>query len=212
MLHTAAHYSPRQMLESAHRAEADGNLELAGQLYWHVSETYPHSAEGAEAYAGLGRIGPMPAAYSQPQMQPKPARAGNGMVAGPGPAGPYAGPAYAMPPTAARPHPQAQHQSARPRKLPPARHHYGFGHGVASVVGAFGWLLVLLAVLVPGAAAAGLLTMGVGPALLAAGAFAFAGVGLVAVLAAQAARAAFDQADAARELVSIERAKWGAEH
>lgn len=55
-----AQYSPRQLLESARRAEADGNIDLAAHVARYVLDHFPGSPESAEAFAGLVRLGRAP--------------------------------------------------------------------------------------------------------------------------------------------------------
>lgn len=52
-----AQYSPRQLLESARRAEADGNVDLAIHVSRYVLEHFAGSPESAEAYNSLMRLG-----------------------------------------------------------------------------------------------------------------------------------------------------------
>ena len=52
-----AQYSPRQLLESARRAEADGNVDLAVHVSRYVLEHFPGSPESTEAYNSLVRLG-----------------------------------------------------------------------------------------------------------------------------------------------------------
>ncbi|RTL65597.1 MAG: hypothetical protein EKK41_19995 [Hyphomicrobiales bacterium] len=89
--------------------------------------------------------------------------------------------------------------------------HYGAGRILARVAMAIGAFLIVLGMLSPvpivlGSADAvgGIMSL----ALLGGG---LAGAGLTLLLAAQMALALFDQADAARDLAAIERAKWAEE-
>jgi hypothetical protein len=166
------------------------------------------------------------AGYDHPQMHPGYAPQGAGY--GPPPGGtPYGYAVPHAPPPAGAPHgwhaaadPRAGHsepmrapQAARlPRRaLAPAVRHYGAGRLLARSAMVLGALLIVLAVLSPVlivlglAAAAGGVT---GVALLGVG---LAGAGLTLLLAGQMAIALFDQADAARDLAAIERAKWAEE-
>ena len=97
------------------------------------------------------------------------------------------------------------------------RDHYRTGRALARLVSALGWLAVFCAVVAPAAymaldrfaQAAALPRPGLAYVLAsAAGVF---GTGLVVVFAGQIARAVFDQANAARDLVALERAKYGAD-
>lgn len=202
MLHTPAQYTPRQLLESGRRAESEGNLDLAIQYYWHVSETHPHTAEGGEAYANLSRLG----FNSPPPHAPPAAWNGNG-------AHPYGPAAFPMPTVVAGPRAEQRPQAApRGRKLPSLRPGYGLGYGLASALSICGWLLVVLSAALPIAVGLGVMPGLLGLPLAIAAGLVVAGAGVVVVLLGQMAHALFDQANATRELVSIERAKWSAEH
>jgi hypothetical protein len=75
-VHSQAQYSPRQLLESARRAEADGNVDLASHVSRYVLEHFPGSPESAEAYNCLMRLGQPPLEQSAAPvlvgMQPQP--------------------------------------------------------------------------------------------------------------------------------------------
>jgi hypothetical protein len=93
------------------------------------------------------------------------------------------------------------------------RDHYRVGRALTVLVGAFGWLAALggpcavLAYVHAGAERAGLVPGGLlSVAGIAAG---ISLAGLVIVLGAGMARAQFDQANATRELLALERAKLG---
>jgi hypothetical protein len=93
------------------------------------------------------------------------------------------------------------------------RGRYRGGRALTALFSACGWLMALAglaavpAYVVVGGAHAGLPP--VGPASMAAGAAGLSVLGFAIVLAARLARAVFDQADATRELVALERAKLG---
>lgn len=184
-------FTPRQLLDAARRAEAEGKLDLAHQFYAHLSHHYGHTAEAAEGRQALAHLG---AAEHYPQVW----RA-NGEVA----------------PTADN-RPSAR-RAARGRHA--TRHRdYRLGRALAAVAGSIGWLLVGSGVL---AIVAGLLAeFGQVAALQALGlsstvlphAVAAALVGGFTLLLGQAARALFDHASATRELLAIERAKAEREH
>jgi hypothetical protein len=187
LTHASQPFTPTQLVESGRRAEAQGRPDLAIQFYRYLTEHFSQAEEAAEAYNALGRIG---AAQSLPLI----ARAR--LPRRPGPA------------------PGSGHGSAGYR--PPARSdRYRTGRALTALLGVLGWLLaaagtaavpayVLLlrvqdagdltrAELLPMAGgAAGSLVLGVG-----------------VVLAAQIARAHFDQANATHDLVALERARLG---
>ena len=95
-----------------------------------------------------------------------------------------------------------------------ARHdRYRVGRALTVLFSAFGWLLALSglvavpAYVVVGEGHAGLPPVGL--ASMAGGAAGLSVLGFAIVLAARLARAVFDQAEATRELVALERAKLG---
>ncbi len=242
MLHTPTNYSPRQLLESGRRAEAEGKIDIAGHRYRHVADGFPNTPEGAEAYAGLVRLG---YAAPEPQQQYGNGHAGPTMQGGWGPNAPglpapnghpheahgyHAAPAAgyaAAPPPAAQPAyngymqtpvqtvaanfaPNARQQPARreARSRPVTQPSYRLARLIAAVVFSAGWALVAAGILSPVPALLGLLGATPGPIAVAVAAAALTGGGLLTILGGQAAIAVFDQADAMRELVDIERAKW----
>jgi hypothetical protein len=180
VLQSAPQFTPQQVLDSARRAEVDGRLELAAQLYRHLADYYPQTQEGAEARSGLARIG----SASLPQT----GRHGNGVS-----------------------ETRNGHAKVTPRRLPAPRNHYRTGLALAGLFSTLGWLGV-----VAGCAAPALLLVIRAPqpygALgLVGGAAGLLVLGLLMVLAGQMVRALFDQANATRELVAIERARAAAD-
>lgn len=111
-----AQYSPRQLLESARRAEADGNVDLAAHVARYVLEHFPGSPESAEAYNALLRLAQPPVEQSAvPQTMPangshnpvmSPAYAGLGPQQMPAPARYNGAPAAVAPVAARAPAPQ----------------------------------------------------------------------------------------------------------
>jgi hypothetical protein len=99
------------------------------------------------------------------------------------------------------------------RQAEARRDHYRIGRALAVLFGAFGWLLALSglvavpAYVVVGEGHAGLPPVGL--VSMAGGAASLSVLGFAIVLAARVARAVFDQADATRELLALERAKLG---
>jgi hypothetical protein len=158
-------------------------LTLAAQFYRHLTEHFAFTAEAAEARNGLGRVG-----VTQSQVwHLNGATHANGAV---------------------RP------QRRRPVAL---RDHYRTGRALARLVSALGWLAVICGFMAP-AAYMGLDHFAqastfprLGLAQVLAGAVGIFGTGLLVVFAGQIARAAFDQANATRDLVALERAKFGAD-
>jgi hypothetical protein len=179
-----ASFSPQQLLASGQRAEAEGKLDYALQLYRHVNDHYAYTPEGGEARSALARLG----------------AAGMPNVWGGAPNG------HAPAPRSSRAHQQAR---LRPALL---RERYRAASLMAGLVSALGWLIAGLGLILP------VLHVGIGPPLrlepvemLAGAAGALLG-GMLLALLGQVARALFDQANAARELLAIERARHGADH
>ena len=57
MLQGSPQFTPRQLLDAGRRAEAEGKLDHAIQLYRHLTDHYAYTTEATEARNGLGRIG-----------------------------------------------------------------------------------------------------------------------------------------------------------
>ncbi|KAB2919990.1 MAG: hypothetical protein F9K29_03805 [Hyphomicrobiaceae bacterium] len=187
MLQGAPQFTPQQLLDAGRRAEAEGKLDLAVQFYRHLTDHYAPTSEAAEARNGLGRIG----GRSQPIWHgdggAMPAHNGDG---------------------------RAHHARAHRRHVP-HRDHYRTGRALAVLFSAIGWLSIVAAtvVLAAGAGAQLLhvealkqLDVGAGVLMQMPGAIL---VGAVLVFLGQAGRALFDQANATRELVALERARTG---
>lgn len=176
--HATPQFTPQQILDAARRAEAEGKSDLAVQFYRHLVEQYGYTSEAVEARNALGRLG---SAWA-PQVW------SGGGGASPG--------------------------SGRPRRRYPVhRDYYRVGRLLARLFSACGWLAMLGALALAGAwAGANLLRI---PQLreLDLGAVSLLQIpgallgGALLVFVGQAARALFDQANATRELVAIERAK-----
>ena len=180
-MHGLAQFTPQQLLASGRRAEAEGRRDLAQQFYRHLTEQYGYTAEAADARNALGRVG----AGSPTQ---------NGQAA-------------IWQPASVRP---AGVRTARGRHDGP-REEYRSGRALAVLTAGIGWLVIGAALIAGAAATAAHVQMlpesyklAYDSFLLVAGAVP---AGAALVLAGQAARALFDQASAARELVAIERAR-----
>jgi hypothetical protein len=187
MLQAAPQFTPFQLLEAARRAEADGHIEAAFQFYRQTADQFAYSPQAAAAREGLARLhgGWQPKIWHL-NGAPHPSEAGGrATVAG---------------------------RKARRSKTPlAARQHYSLGRWLARLVSLLGWA-VLAGAGVPtlsvvlgrpelGIGSTGLVGLGGGLGLL----------GLVLVALGLAFRALFDQANATRELVAIERLKAGLE-
>jgi hypothetical protein len=184
-------FTPRQLLDAGRRAEADGKLDQANQLYRHLADNYAYTAEAAEARDGLGRIG----IDAGRQLW-----AANGAALPPAWPGPVAG------------------SSAYTGQPVVVERHYRSGRALATLTSWVGWLIFVAgAATVPLVLAADPLTLqsglpyaiSLGPAGAIAAAVAFSVAGLAVVFWGQMASALFDQANLTRELVAIERAKQG---
>jgi hypothetical protein len=189
-------FTPRQLLDAGLRAEAEGKLDHAGQLYRHLADNYAYTAEAAEARNGLGRLGGIGTGLQ--------VWAENG-----------AAPAASWPGPIAGSRPPGTRTGTRARPVA-AERHYRTGRVLATLVSCVGWLIVAAgAATVPLVLAADPLAllsgipyaMALGPAGTIAAAVAFSVAGLAVVFWGQMASALFDQANATRELVAIERAK-----
>lgn len=186
-------FTPRQLLDAGRRAEAEGKLDHANQLYRHLTDHYAYTTEAIEARNGLGRLG---------------IGAGQQLWA-------ENGAAASWPVPLAHNRPSGTHSGTRDR---PARaeRHYRTGRVLATLVSCVGWLIAAAGVaMVPVVVAADpqLLqrgfpyAMSLGPFGAIAAAVAFSAAGLAVVFWGQMASALFDQANATRELVAIERAR-----
>ncbi len=186
MVQTSQQFTPPQLLDAGHRAEGEGKLDLAMQFYRHLTEHYAYTAEAAEARNGIGRIG---AAQSQIWHMNGQAHAHDGGRSG-----------------EIKPFP-----TRAPRRRPVApKDHYRTGRALAVLISTFGWLTVLFGVAMPFASLLpGVSIPILSPPQLIGGAAGLCGFGLFVVFCGQAARALFDQANATRELVALERAKFG---
>jgi hypothetical protein len=190
-------FTPRQLLDAGRRAEAEGKLDHATQLYRHLTDHYAYTTEAAEARNGLGRIGIG-------------AGTGQQLWAENGSAAPAS-----WPTAIAQNRMSGSHSGLKGRPVASERH-YRTGRVLATLVSCVGWLIVAA-----GVALVVLLlavdqqllqrdlpyAMYLGPVGAVAAAVAFSVAGLAVVFWGQMASALFDQANATRELVAIERAR-----
>jgi hypothetical protein len=183
VLPAAPQFTPQQLLDAGHRAEGDGRHDYATQFYQQLTEQYPYTTEAAEARGALARLG---AGARQSQVWHT-----NGNSADPvDGASRGAG------------------RGVRRIKYPAPRSHYRTGRMLAVLFSTVGWLIVLAGVAMPLLyMVAGALPLPYGLAAVAGGAIGAVVLGLLIVCAGQMARALFDQANATRELVAIERAR-----
>jgi hypothetical protein len=192
MLQAAPQFSPFQLLDMGRRAEAEGNVDAAFQFYRRTVDQFAHTAEAAAAFDGLARI--------KANWQPKARHLNGGShhVNGASNKGDLI------------PRHNEPERRVWRNKYPAPRNHYRTGKALANVVSVTGWLI----------SAAGLAAMPtyffLGSPIIAIGLLGVLGAammvavfGLLTVALGQATRAVFDQANATRELVAIERAKGG---
>jgi hypothetical protein len=226
-------YSSAQILEAARRAEAEGKIDYALQFYRHIVDHHGGSAEAYEARDGFIRLTQARRSADPRFRPPGPGSAGyppHAPVAGasyPPPAReplsngaePQRGDAYR--PAGYVPPPNLPQVVAKARAVPVEtaaepefefKDRYRAGTFMAQSANWIGWLMVGVGVALGGAGLAGV------PKALAAGALfglpagivwglmAVSG-GLALVLVSQLALAVFDNANASRHLLAIERAK-----
>ena len=224
-------FSVAQVLEAGQKAEFENKLDYAFQFYKHITDHHAQAPEAQAARDGLARLSsqaqqaaaghepaepvngkastappgqsaPAPAQAPPAAQQPSPATA---------PAG-YAPPARQLPAAAPAPHTVA---------LPPPINDYRAGKLVAGMLSTFGWILFALG---PVAAALSFTTIGsqiidVGRSGMLGGLVGVAIIALVPMLLGitivfwgQAARAIFDNANATRELLDLQRVLAGVGH
>jgi hypothetical protein len=53
-------YTPNQILEAAHRAEAEGRADYARHFFQHIATSYPRTQEATAAIHGMTRLQPVP--------------------------------------------------------------------------------------------------------------------------------------------------------
>ena len=213
MANASPQFSPAQLLESGRRAETEGKVDLAAQFYRHLTDHHAYTAEAAEALNGLGRVGAVQSQIWQPVGNGAHTN-GNGYANGHVNGGAHfnGGSAYANGNAQIA---DAGYRAPRParatRRRPVApRDHYRAGRFMARAFSALGWLIVL-----GGALAAGLYFLPGSPLLhfeilpVLGSSVAAVVTGLAVVFSGQVARAVFDQANATRDLVALERAKYG---
>jgi hypothetical protein len=203
VLQGSPQFTPRQLLDAGRRAEAEGKLDHASQLYRHLTDHYGYTAEAAEARNGLGRLGVGTAGGGPP-----PSWTENGAAA------PAPWPLL-LAQDRASDRASATHAGPRVRPVPTVRH-YRTGRVLAALASCAGWLMVAAGVAtIPLVLAADprMLqrelpnAMSLGLVGLLAAAVVCSIVGLIVVFWGQMARALFDQANATRELVALERAR-----
>jgi hypothetical protein len=209
VMQVSSQFSAAQALEAAQRAEAEGRLDYAIQVYRHVSDHHQSARVGSAARAALARIGvhrAAPARASPPASARRPAQ---------GTSQPAPARSESLRRSSIKIAPAGSTNGRRSLVLPRARQEYQIGLALAHTGMAAGCLLavagvtltVLYALRASAWAAAPLWKESLaqpwtGPALI--------GAALGLVFVGQLARAVFDTAGALRELLAVERAK--AEH
>jgi hypothetical protein len=210
-------FSPEQLIVAGRRAEAQGQGAYALQFYRYIADHFPSSTEAYEARDAIYRltqpvdphlVAPSHSSPHAPVMQP----VAEAASAGPPPtldAG--AGPSHGRPikrkasraATARADDPIAIADSAPANRI---------GRFVAMMLGTMGWLMLLGAVIMIPVIVAALTVRSVPKGLrdaVTANLFGVGGLtfgmlflGLLAIFAAQVARATFDTADAVRHLLA----------
>lgn len=168
----AADINVRSLLETARRAEADGNIDAAIRTYRHITENYARSTEARVAAEALTRRGvgpgavhgipglamPPPPRANSPAPNSPPLRAAPPtamILPGPGPAHDRAQHHPAPPPRAAAPHAAAPHHASaahHPSRDPQRGHHrdetprYRFGRIIAHVTGFAGGTILVASI------------------------------------------------------------------
>jgi hypothetical protein len=232
MTQAGPQFTAAQILEAGRRAEADGRIDYAIQFYRHLTDHLPRAPETAAAREALARI----AQWRAGEAAGGPAPPG-GSVNGHPAAGRQqhsALSAQQQPGTRPEPHPAAPAGQGRQGglsiapagarregtvELPRPRDRYRLGRSIARLTSAIGWIsmalgIVALVLLVAGRTtglprAAGIDIAGMVLASGGIGAPVLLVSGLVLIFWGQLARAVFDNANATRELVAIERARAG---
>lgn len=218
--------SSTQILEAARRAEAEGKLDYAVQFYRHIVEHYGGSPEAYEARDAFLRLTQqrrlddarhrgLPAAgksFSPPPLREpsRPPAAHGGALSRADGHAPGAGPPANLPQVVTNARPPSAESSTEPEFA--FRDRYRAGTIMALGANWSGWLVVGIGAALGGSGLAGVpATLAVPsvlglPAGLVYGAGAVA-AGLVIVFVSQLALAVFDNANASRHLLAIERAK-----
>jgi hypothetical protein len=188
MLQAAPQFTPFQLLHAGRRAEAEGRMDVAFQLYRRTADQYAYSSEAAEAREGLARL-QIAWAPNVWQLNGTPPE---------------------QPAEAARRGAAAARKARRVKSAAPPNA-YRTGEALAKLVSVLGWLIVFAGfAAAPAFVLLGRPELGLGAWGLFGAAVGAALLGLIAVALGQATRAVFDQANQTRELVAIARAKAGA--
>lgn len=238
---TGQNYSPRDMLAFGQRAEAEGRLAYAYQIYAHLAQYYANDEAGAAARTGLARL----QAYSGQNYASQTPQAGQPVgYASPGAtASAHAGaqhqksmhasqsvgqqPGYATSPNGPVGDPSSRNSVSEydvdqtdgenffDDELADAKLSFRTGRFAMQLSQIFGWLIFVggFALLAFEFTAGGAKATGSATAAsswlvyVAPGAMVVAG--LVLILVSQIARASFESANAARQLLVIERSRTG---
>ncbi len=211
-------FSVSQVLEAGQKAEFEKKLDYAFQFYKHITDHHGQAPEARAARDGLARLSSQAKPATQ-DARPNGFMNGN---AGQALAQPASQPAVAQQPGAAPvaypAPPPAQHLQPAPAShaltLPEPINDYRAGMLVAGILSTFGWILFALG---PVAAALSFTTVGsqivdIGRSSMLGGVVGVAVIalvpmmlGLTIVFWGQAARAIFDNSNATRELLELQR-------
>jgi hypothetical protein len=235
MAQTAPRFTPAQILEAGHRAEAEGRTEYAIQFFRHLMDHHPRAPEALLAREALQRLDPprgaslngaaAGAANPPPPPPVPPPGAMPGLAESLAEAAPWPQPSMrgapaGPPPKPAEPAPQ---RAALPPviELPEPRRDYGLGRAMARLLSGFGWLQIVAGLLATATGVLGLfvpearITPPSVPGIGAIGSLTLLGLaivvpGLLFVFIGQVSRAIFDGANASRDLAQIARARAAA--
>lgn len=215
MQHAQAQFTPEQMIVAGRRAEAQGQPAHALQFYQYIADAFPSATEAYEARDAIYRLTDPHAGLNVPVATPMPAmaapslsdvRPAASLEAGPGPSHGRAAQGGKRDKRKRRPDVADEDVFEAPRSG------YRIGRLVAAMLSTMGWLMLLGGVLL-GPLMIVALTVKTVPKgiretvaanLLATSALTFGAIflGLLALFAAQTARATYDTADAVRDLLA----------
>jgi hypothetical protein len=216
-------FTPAQVLDAARRAESEGRTEFAVQFYRHLATSFPGTPEAAAAEAGLSHLSPFPELTGRQRQTglppvngyrlPDPFQAAPGRDPYDAPHQQYGGPQpqFATPATHGE-HATPAELNHTTVDLPHPVSDYRTGRILARLVTWLGGLVILGGIALAVAAiaiprtASSLPVLGsfvTGPEF---GIFMAVG-GLAQIILGQLVRALFDQANAARDLAIVTRAR-----
>jgi hypothetical protein len=215
-------FTPEQLIVAGRRAEAQGQAAHALQFYHYIAEAFPHATEAYEARDAIYRLSEpqpqtqvpaQPTGHSQASMtnvRPSDNRPSTALEAGPGPS-------HGRPLKGGKAAQRARKAAAEDDDIDEeaSRPGYRVGRLVAAMLATMGWLMLLGGLLLGPMMIVALTVKSVPKSiremvaanLLATGVLTFGAIffGLLALFAAQTARATYDTADAVRDLLASGR-------